>query len=1331
MQMNTPNRWRVASCLVACCLALSVGAIESVAWQRSSNESVPNWIWHSRHRAGHIPQTKCYFRKTVRLPSLRQARLAIAADDRYELSVNGRKIHSGTSADGVATLDLSKHVVPGDNVIAVKVTNTEGNTAGLVGRLVTVDQQNRSQVFVTDSSWKTSLSASLLWSRISYRDRRWAAAKQFGPLANFIELQRATLAANNSGTKPDSATNGASSDDAGVASHSTGNSNSSASAQPAAKAKARVLATAALSRTPASGSELEVPREFEVTQVAGHADVGSLTTITFDARGRMIVAREDGQLWLLEDSDSDGTLDTRKDYGRLTSTCQGMLSIGSSLYVTGKGPNGLALYRLTDTDKDDRLDAVKPIVQFKGTNIEHGPHGIQLGPDGKIYVMVGNHSPLASSIAPTGPYRTVYEGDLVTPRFQDPGGHATGVAAPGGYIIRTDAEGKRVEHVAGGLRNAYDLAFDRTGELFAHDSDMESDRGTTWYRPTRLYHVIEGAEFGWRSGWAKWPDYYPDVLPGVADTGRGSPTGLVAYNHRAFPAAYQNTFFSADWSEGQVYVIRCREKGASFVADPKPFLRGSPLAVTDLDVGPDGSLYLVTGGRGSAGNIYRIHWKGFGAQRGEAIGTGVDAVVRQPQLHSSWARQQLVAIKTGMGDAWAPELMKAARDVRRPDGERNQALQAMHWLGPQPSVDLLRELTGDVRPAVRQHAAFLLGLYPGVRTQQRLAQLLNDPNAIVRRRACEGLVRCGMSAKLSRLNPMLNSDDRFECWAARQVLERKDSAATQKLVESPDTRAFLVGATAALREKPTTGRAQAIIAKSVDLMEGFMSDRDFVDLLRVQQLALIRGGLKPTDVPKLGKRLALEYPSSSHRINRELVRLLVFLNEDSIMDRYVQQLNREHSEEEPLAEKIHLAMHLTFLKAKWSSDDKLKVFEYLASPPNAGNSLPGYLQNAAYQFGESLEPDELLTALARGPENPSSSLAALLRLPDMLTGEQMDSLQQLDQDLLEYDDETHRRLKVGIVAVLGRDGRPQATEYLRTIYDRDPTRRIEVALSMAATDDARNWKYLVRSLPILEPVDALEVVNKLKTIRQWPADAEPYRQVIIVAERLKEKGAKDAIELLEFWQGVKHEGKDIQWKEGVKAWKKWYLAKYPDAAVPEMIVSAEGGKWDASTLLQHLKRSRQEQTGSTERGRNVFVKAQCINCHRVGSDGESMGPELTNVAKRFLPGEILDSMLFPSKVISDQYAAKTVTTHNGEVYTGIVADGSIDELIILQTNGQKLRVPRDEVEEIEPSRISAMPEGLLDTLSLEEITDLFAYLLTQPEARMTQAKKSPTDGQAK
>ena len=111
-------------------------------------------------------------------------------------------------------------------------------------------------------------------------------------------------------------------------------------------------------------------------------------------------------------------------------------------------------------------------------------------------------------------------------------GHNRGRLAPGGIIYKVDPDGKNFESYANGFRNIFDAAVNRDGEMFTYDADMEYDFNTPWYRPTRLCHVVSGAEFGWRSGWAKWPNYFVDSLPEILDTGRGSPTGAVFYDHQ-------------------------------------------------------------------------------------------------------------------------------------------------------------------------------------------------------------------------------------------------------------------------------------------------------------------------------------------------------------------------------------------------------------------------------------------------------------------------------------------------------------------------------------------------------------------------------------------------------------------------------------------------------------------------------------------------------------------------------------------------------------------------------------------------------------------------------
>ena len=116
--------------------------------------------------------------------------------------------------------------------------------------------------------------------------------------------------------------------------------------------------------------------------------------------------------------------------------------------------------------------------------------------------------------------------DYLLPRQWDANGHARGILAPGGYIAKTDPEGKEWEIVSIGYRNQYDFAFNPEGEMFVYDADMEWDFGMPWYRPTRVNHATSGSELGWRSGTGKWPPYYVDSLPAMVNIGPGSPVGV-------------------------------------------------------------------------------------------------------------------------------------------------------------------------------------------------------------------------------------------------------------------------------------------------------------------------------------------------------------------------------------------------------------------------------------------------------------------------------------------------------------------------------------------------------------------------------------------------------------------------------------------------------------------------------------------------------------------------------------------------------------------------------------------------------------------------------------
>ncbi len=274
----------------------------------------------------------------------------------------------------------------------------------------------------------------------------------------------------------------------------------------------------------------------ELLHTAEPATEGSWINLCKDNQGRLIIGGQRNQP-VLRATLKQGKVDKLEKLNLPLSETMGLLYAFDSLYVNGFGPGGFGLYRCRDTKHNDQYDDVQLLKVFRGAG-EHGPHGVALGPDKQLYIMNGNHTDLPDTLAKDSPHQN-WADDLFLPRQWDGNGHAVGRLAPGGYVLRTDPDGKKWELMLGGFRNAYDLAFNADGELFTFDSDMEWDWGLPWYRPIRVNHCISGAEFGWRSGTGKWPDTYADSLGAVVNIGVGSPTGLTNGIGAKFPEKYQ------------------------------------------------------------------------------------------------------------------------------------------------------------------------------------------------------------------------------------------------------------------------------------------------------------------------------------------------------------------------------------------------------------------------------------------------------------------------------------------------------------------------------------------------------------------------------------------------------------------------------------------------------------------------------------------------------------------------------------------------------------------------------------------------------------------------
>ena len=130
----------------------------------------------------------------------------------------------------------------------------------------------------------------------------------------------------------------------------------------------------------------------------------------------------------------------------------------------------------------------------------------------------------------------------------------------------------------------------------------------------------------------------------------------------------------------------------------------------------------------------------------------------------------------------------------------------------------------------------------------------------------------------------------------------------------------------------------------------------------------------------------------------------------------------------------------------------------------------------------------------------------------------------------------------------------------------------------------------------------------------------------------------------------------------------------------------------------------------------MFAAGKCYSCHRFNNEGGAIGPDLTAVSGRFNPRDLLESIIEPSKTVSDQYQATKFLMEDGTVIVGRIVNLAGDTFRVntdmLNPNDLQ-EVNRTKIEIMEPATTSMMPKGLLNTLSEDEALDLIAYLLSR------------------
>jgi putative membrane-bound dehydrogenase-like protein len=441
----------------------------------------------------------------------------------------------------------------------------------------------------------------------------------------------------------------------------------------------------------------KAPAGFEVKFFAKEPLVQQPCSMAFDAKGRLFVGMgpqyrnpkpgtPGDSVVIVEDTDGDGVADKIKVFATGFNCIQSLAWHGRDLWIA----NSPDLTIVRDLDGDDEADEYIRVYTDLG-NLEHALHGLNWAPDGKLYMSKGNSKGYSDPRKASGPtpraFMELSHGKVHPdwPAFPEPvkftkqtykRAYHTPPDDQGreGGVLRCDDGGKNLEIVSRGMRNPWDITLDDGFNWLGTDNDAnEGDR---------VFMPFWNAHFGWNHPWsAHWTDKpHPPSAPVSSPMFHGSGTGIIFCDSPQFPPEYRKLFFINDWARKTTFAWQPKWEGALMNCEGgtwKPFIEGgkSLFRPTDVEVGPDGALWVLGWGRyygaepASAyddgkmineGRIFHVRWK-------EAKpANGLSAKRKQPL--SKWSVAELVEDFEGPLPVWridaADELVRRGGAVK-------------------------------------------------------------------------------------------------------------------------------------------------------------------------------------------------------------------------------------------------------------------------------------------------------------------------------------------------------------------------------------------------------------------------------------------------------------------------------------------------------------------------------------------------------------------------------------------------------------------------------------------------------------------------------------------
>jgi putative heme-binding domain-containing protein len=174
------------------------------------------------------------------------------------------------------------------------------------------------------------------------------------------------------------------------------------------------------------------------------------------------------------------------------------------------------------------------------------------------------------------------------------------------------------------------------------------------------------------------------------------------------------------------------------------------------------------------------------------------------------------------------------------------------------------------------------------------------------------------------------------------------------------------------------------------------------------------------------------------------------------------------------------------------------------------------------------------------------------------------------------------------------------------------------------------------------------------------------------------------------------------------------LSKTPPATMANMKpAKGPGRNWSLAEAVSEAEKRKDGRNFA--RGKELFAAAACASCHRMAGEGGGIGPDLTGSGNRYTLRDLIENIVEPSKVISDQYGSETVTKTDGSIVIGRIG-GETETTLSLMTNpfapDSLIEIPKKEVKSREAFAVSMMPPGLINSMNPDELADLVAFLMS-------------------